>query len=40
MWNFEKFLVGPDGNVVGRFRPQVAPEDPALVKAIEEQLPG
>ena len=39
-WNFEKFLVGPDGNVVARFRPQVAPEDPALVKAIEEQLPG
>jgi glutathione peroxidase len=39
-WNFEKFLVGPDGKVVGRFRPQVAPEDPALVKAIEEHLPG
>jgi glutathione peroxidase len=39
-WNFEKFLVGPDGSVVGRFRPQVAPDDPALVKAIEEQLPS
>jgi glutathione peroxidase len=39
-WNFEKFLVSPDGRVVGRFRPQVAPEDPALVSAIEEQLPG
>lgn len=39
-WNFEKFLVAPDGTVVGRFRPQVAPEDPALVSAIEEHLPG
>jgi glutathione peroxidase len=39
-WNFEKFLVAPDGKVVGRFRPQVTPEDPALVAAIEAQLPG
>jgi glutathione peroxidase len=39
-WNFEKFLVSPDGKVVGRFRPQVAPDDAALVAAIEEQLPG
>ena len=39
-WNFEKFLVSPDGEVVGRFRPLVAPEDPALAEAIEAQLPG
>ena len=39
-WNFEKFLVAPDGKVVGRFRPQVTPEDPALVAAIEAQLPA
>ena len=39
-WNFEKFLVGPDGEVVGRFRPGVEPEDPALVSAIESSLPG
>ncbi len=39
-WNFEKFLVSPAGEVVGRFRPQVDPEDPALVSAIEAQLPG
>jgi glutathione peroxidase len=38
-WNFEKFLVAPDGKVVGRFRPQVTPDDPALVAAIEAQLP-
>lgn len=39
-WNFEKFLVSPAGRVVGRYRPQVEPEDPALVGAIEAQLPG
>ena len=39
-WNFEKFLVSPSGDVVGRFRPQVTPEDPALVEAIEAQLPS
>jgi glutathione peroxidase len=39
-WNFEKFLVAPDGAVVGRFRPTVTPEDPSLVAAIEAQLPG
>jgi glutathione peroxidase len=39
-WNFEKFLISPDGNIVARFRPQVTPEDAAMVTAIEEQLPG
>ena len=39
-WNFEKFLVSPQGEVVGRFNPTVTPEDPALVAAIEEQIPG
>jgi len=39
-WNFEKFLVSPAGDVVGRFRPPVTPEDPALVQAIEGQLPS
>jgi glutathione peroxidase len=38
-WNFEKFLVAPDGAVT-RFRPQVEPEDPALVSAIESALPA
>jgi glutathione peroxidase len=38
-WNFEKFLLNPQGSIVGRFRPAVAPEDPALVAAIEAQLP-
>ena len=39
-WNFEKFLLGPGGQVLGRFRPQTEPEDPRLVAAIEEHLPG
>ena len=39
-WNFEKFLLRPDGTVAGRFRPRTDPEDPALVAAIEENLPG
>jgi glutathione peroxidase len=37
-WNFEKFLVAEDGEVIGRFRPQVEPEDPALIDAIEAAL--
>ena len=39
-WNFEKFLVGPDGAVIARFRPRTDPQDPALVAAIEANLPG
>ena len=39
MWNFEKFLVAPGGKVVARFRPQVAPDDPSVVAAIEGILP-
>ncbi|PZS40391.1 MAG: glutathione peroxidase, partial [Pseudonocardiales bacterium] len=39
-WNFEKFLVGPDGAVIARFRPRTDPEDPAVVAAIEANLPG
>ena len=38
-WNFEKFLIGPDGQIAGRFSPTVTPEDPALVAAIEAILP-
>jgi glutathione peroxidase len=39
-WNFEKFLVSPAGEVVGRFRPQVEPESPEVVAAIEASLPS
>ena len=37
-WNFEKFLVGGDGRVLARFSPRTAPDDPALVMAIEKAL--
>ena len=40
LWNFEKFLVSPAGEVVGRFRPGVQPDDPALLSAIEAVLPA
>ncbi len=36
-WNFEKFLVGRDGSVM-RFAPQVTPDDPKLLIAIETDL--
>jgi len=39
-WNFEKFLVGPDGAVIARFRPMTAPDAPELVEAIEANLPA
>ena len=38
MWNFEKFLVGRDGQVIARFAPDTAPDDPRLVKAIDDAL--
>jgi glutathione peroxidase len=39
-WNFEKFLVSGSGEIVGRFRPQVEPEDASIVDAIEASLPA
>ena len=38
-WNFEKFLVNRKGQVVARFAPDTAPDDPALIQAIERELP-
>jgi glutathione peroxidase len=37
-WNFEKFLIGRDGTVIQRFAPQVEPDDPQIVSAIEAAL--
>jgi glutathione peroxidase len=39
-WNFEKFLIGRDGEVIARFGPRTAPDDAALVAAIEAALAG
>lgn len=38
LWNFEKFLVNRDGQVVGRFAPDVAADDPRLFQAIGAEL--
>jgi glutathione peroxidase len=37
-WNFEKFLINRRGELVGRFSPEVAPEEAVLVQAIEKEL--
>jgi len=37
-WNFEKFLIARDGTVAGRFAPDVAPDDPLLLSAIDAEL--
>ena len=38
-WNFEKFLLAPDGQVVKRFRPRTVPDAPEVIAAIEDVLP-
>jgi glutathione peroxidase len=37
-WNFEKFLIRPDGTVAARFRPLVTPDSPEVLAAIEDAL--
>jgi glutathione peroxidase len=38
LWNFEKFLIDRQGNVVERFSPDVPPDAPIVVSAIEQLL--
>jgi len=38
LWNFEKFLVSRDGKVIERFSPDVPPDDPIVIAAIEKAL--
>lgn len=38
LWNFEKFLISRQGEVVARFAPDVTAEDPRLVTAIDAEL--
>ncbi|MFM2479413.1 glutathione peroxidase [Celerinatantimonas sp. MCCC 1A17872] len=38
LWNFEKFLVSKDGEVVGHFAPDMTPDHPILSKALDEAL--
>jgi glutathione peroxidase len=37
-WNFEKFLVNKNGEVVGRFSPELDPKDPIIVNAVKKEL--
>jgi glutathione peroxidase len=37
-WNFNKFLVDRNGNVIGRFASPTKPDDPALVAAVQSAL--
>jgi glutathione peroxidase len=37
-WNFTKFLVDRNGNVVKRFEPDVTPDSPEVIAAIEKAL--
>jgi glutathione peroxidase len=39
-WNFEKFLVRPDGTVAARFRPRTTPDSAEVLIAIEKNLPA
>jgi len=43
-WNFTKFLIGRDGELIARFEPRVRPDDEAVTKAIaaalEEPVPA
>jgi len=37
-WNFEKFVLARNGEVVARFGPRTKPDDPEVLKAIEAEL--
>ena len=37
-WNFEKFLIGRNGEIIARFAPAVEPDSEEVVKAIEAEL--
>jgi glutathione peroxidase len=39
-WNFEKFVISPDGVVLGRIRPRTVPESDEVVSLIEANLPA
>jgi len=38
-WNFEKFVIAPDGSVSARIRPRTTPDDPTLLAEVEKVLP-
>lgn len=38
LWNFEKFLINRQGEVIARFSPDMTPDDPLVLKRIEQAL--
>ncbi|MCU5774932.1 glutathione peroxidase [Erwiniaceae bacterium BAC15a-03b] len=40
LWNFEKFLIGRNGEVLQRFSPDMTPDDPIIVNSIKQALAG
>jgi len=38
LWNFEKFLINKQGEVIARFSPDMSPDDPIILKQIEHAL--
>ena len=38
LWNFEKFLIGKNGEVAARFAPDVTPDDQRLIERVEAEL--
>ena len=38
LWNFEKFLIGKNGEVIARFSPDVVPDDSVITQAIESAM--
>ena len=38
LWNFEKFLIGKDGEIAARFAPDVTPDDERLIEKVETEL--
>ncbi len=37
-WNFEKFVIGRNGDVVARFAPRTKPDAPEVVEVVEKEL--
>ncbi len=40
LWNFEKFVINRNGRVVERFSPEITPDDPLVLAAIDTALKG
>ena len=38
-WNFNKFVISPEGKVIARFDSKITPLDPQLVSTVEQNLP-